>query len=418
MKWVRTIGAVILGVIAVIGLLCSVIGFWARGTVLDEGEVAGAVESAIEEPGVTDALAARLTASVMSAVDLDTRLNDILPPALQRITPAIVGGLEQRIEDRLSNRLADPDTRDTLVSIFERSYGAFLDVMKGDGLSGGLTVEHGEVTVNFLPLVANGLQTLQGYGLLDDATIPELTRDGDPAEQIAQLEDGLGRDLPDDFGQIVVYRSDSLAEKSETLQRAQQLVVALQRGFVLILIVTAVAIAGTVLVARNRSRAALGLLLGAAATFIVVRAVVNKVLDELPSVARTPAGQAAMAAATTSLADSLVKALGVLAVLFLMGAIVVYVLDADSALRRRLATRIGSPSLRDAIAAYRVPVALLSAGAALLVITIGGFSVLSLIVALLLVVLAMFALWVPDQLGAHAAPPEPPAAPSADGTVS
>ena len=74
---------------------------------------------------------------------------------------------------------------------------------------------------------------------------------------------------------------------------------ALQRGFVLILIVTAVAIAGTVLVARNRIRAALGLLLGAVATFVVVRAVVNKVLDEIPSVARTPAGQAALAAATT-----------------------------------------------------------------------------------------------------------------------
>ena len=120
----------------------------------------------------------------------------------------------------------------------------------------------------------------------------------------------------------------------------------------------------------------------------------------------------------TALADSLVKALGVLAVLFLLGAIVVYVLDADSGLRRRTATRIGSPSLRDAIAVYRVPVALLSAGAALLVITIAGFSVLSLIVALLLAVLAMFALWVPDRLGADAPPPEPPAAPSAEGTVS
>jgi hypothetical protein len=418
MKWVRAIGSVVLGVIAVVGLLCSVIGFWARDTVFDETEVAGAVESAIEAPAVTDALAARLTESVMSAVDLETRLNNILPPALQRITPAIVGGVEQRIEDRLSNRLADPDTRDTLISIFERSYGAFLDVMKGDGLADGVTVEHGEVTVNFLPLVADGLQTLQGFGLLDDATIPELTRDGEAAQQISQLEDGLGRDLPDDFGQIVVYRSDSLAAKGETLQRAQQLVVVLQRGFVLILIVTAVAIAGTVLVARNRLRAALGLLLGAAATFVVVRAVVNEVLDKIPSVARTPAGQAALAAAMTALADSLVKALGVLAVLFLFGAIVVYVLDADSALRRRMAIRAGSPSLRDAIAAYRVPVALVSAGAALLVIMIAGFSVLSLIVALLLAVLAMFALWVPDQLGADAPPAEPPAAPSADGTVS
>ena len=112
------------------------------------------------------------------------------------------------------------------------------------------------------------------------------------------------------------------------------------------------------------------------------------------------------------------KALGVLAVLLLLGAIVVYVLDADSALRRRLATRTGSPSLRDAIAAYRVPVALMSAGAALLVITIGGFTVLSLIVALLLAVLAMFALWVPDQLGARAAPASRLRHRQPDGTVS
>ena len=418
MRWVRTIGAVILGVIAVLGLLCSVVGFWARDTVFDETEVARAVESAIEEPGVTDALAARLTESVMAAVDLETRLNNFLPPALQRITPAIVGGTTQLVEDRLSNRLADPDTRDTMVSIFERSYGAFLDVMEGEGLVDGISVDEGEVTVNFLPVIAEGLEAVQGFGLLDDATIPELTRDGEPSEQIAQLEDGLGRDLPDDFGQIVVYRSDSLAEKGETVERAQQLLVVVKRAFVLILIVTAVAIAGTLLVARNRLRAALGLLLGAAATFVVVRAVVNKVLDDVPGVARTPAGHAALAAATTSLADGLVKALGVLAVLFLVGAFVVYVLDADSALRRRLAIRTGTPSLRGAIAAYRVPVALIAAAAALLVITIGGFSVLSLIVALLLAALAIFAVWLPDQPVATAPPPDTPAAPSADGTVS
>jgi hypothetical protein len=417
MKWVRTIGAVILGVIAVIGLLCTVVGFWARDTVFDESEVAAAVESAIEEPGVTDALAARLTESVMSAVDLETRLNNFLPPALQRITPAIVGGTTQLVEDRLSNRLADPDTRDTLVSIFERSYGAFLDVMEGEGLVDGITVDEGEVTVNFLPVIAEGLRAVQEFGLLDDATIPELTRDGDPSEQIAQLEEGLGRDLPDDFGQRVVYRSESLSEKGETVERAQQLLVVVKRAFVLILIVTAVAIAGTLLVARNRLRAALGLLLGAAAAFVVVRALVNKVLDDVPGVARTPAGHAALAAATTSLADGLVKALGVLAVLFLVGAFVVYVLDADSALRRRLAIRTGTPSLRGAIAAYRVPVALIAAAAALLVITIGGFSVLSLIVALLLAALAIFAVWAPDQPVATA-PPETPAAPSADGTVS
>ena len=61
MKWVRTVLAGIVGVIAVVALLLSVIGFWACDTIFDESEVAGAVESALDEPGVTDALAVRLT---------------------------------------------------------------------------------------------------------------------------------------------------------------------------------------------------------------------------------------------------------------------------------------------------------------------------------------------------------------------
>lgn len=413
MRWVRAVAAAILGVIAVVGLLASVVGLWARDTVFDETEVSAAVEAAVEEPGVTDALATRLAGNVMTAVDLETRLNSILPPALQPITPAIVGGTTRLLEERLTNRLADPDTRDLLVNTFERSYGAFLDVMEGEGLVDGVTVADGEVTVNFLPVIADGLQLLQNVGLLDDATIPELDRQGDPTAQIAELEAGLGRDLPDDFGQIVVYRSDSLAAKGETLQRAQQGLVLIKRAFVLILIVTVVALAGTLLVARNRMRAAFALLLGATATFVLVRALAKKVLDDIPSVARTAAGQAALAAATSSLADSLVKALGVLAVLFLVGALVVYVLDGNSALRRRVAARSGSPTLSAAVASYRVPIAFVAAAGALLVITIGGFGVLSLIVALLLVVLAMYALWAPDPPAADSVPPEP----SSDGAV-
>jgi hypothetical protein len=416
MKWVRTIGAAILGVIAVLGLLCSVVGFWARDTVFDEKEVAASVEAAIQEPGVSDALATRLTDRVMSALDLQTKINEVLPPPLQRFTPAIVGGTAQLLESRLSARLADPESRAALVAGFERSYRAFLDVLEGEGLVDGITVDDDAVTVNFLPLIAEGLQAVQQFGLLDNATIPELSREGNPSEQIAQLESGLGRDLPDDFGQIVVYRSASLAEKSETLERAQQLLVVAKRALVLMVIVTVVAIAGMVLVARNRLRATLWMLLGAGATFIVARALVNKVRDDLPSVARAPAGEAALRAVTSSLTDGLVKALGVLAVLFVLGAFVVYVVDADSALRRRVATRTGTSSLRGAIAAYRVPVALIAAVAALLVITIGGFSVLSLIVALALAVLAMFALWVPDDL--VAAPPDVPPTPLPDGTVS
>ncbi len=209
--------------------------------------MAGAVESALDEPGVTDALAVRLTDTVMSAVDLESILNSVLPPALQRLTPTLVGGATQLVEQRLTDRLADPDTRAALVLVFERAYRAFLDVLEGDGLVDGITVVDGEITVNFLPVVADGLQALQRFGLLDDVTIPELTREGDPSQQIADLEQALGRDLSDDFAQVVVYRSDSLASAGETVDRVQQVLIVVKRSFPLILAVTVIGLVGSVL---------------------------------------------------------------------------------------------------------------------------------------------------------------------------
>jgi len=93
-------------------------------------------------------------------------------PALQPLRPAIVGGATQVVEERLNNRLADADMRERLVKVFERSYASFLDVLKGDGLVDGVTVDNGEVTVNFLPLVADCVQQLQRLGLASDVTVP------------------------------------------------------------------------------------------------------------------------------------------------------------------------------------------------------------------------------------------------------
>lgn len=407
MKWVRTISAAVVGLVAVVGLLCSVIGLWARGTVFDESEVAAAVQSALDEPGVTDALAVRLTDSVMSAVDLESVVREVLPPALQRLTPAIVGGANQLVEQRLTDRLADPDTQERLVSIFERSYARFLDTLEGDGLVEGVTVQDDELVVNFLPLVGEGLQALQRFGLIDDVTVPDLTRDGDPAEQIAELEQAFDRDLPDDFAQIVVYQSDSVARAGETVERAQQLLITIKRAFYLILAVTVVALVGAVLLARARRRAVLILLLSSAGVFVIARAIVNKVLDDVPGIARAPAGQAALAAVSTSLADGLVKAFGVGALLFVLAALVVYLLDPQCAVRRRLAASTGSASLASLVAANRTVVMLVAFGAALLVITLAGWNWLSVLIAVALVAIGLIA-WRSDQLvPASAAAPGP-----------
>jgi hypothetical protein len=340
---------------------------------------------------------------VVTAVDLESRVAGILPTRLQPLGPAIVGGAQQVVAQRLTERLADPETRERLTSAFEVAYARFLSALEGDGLVDGVTIDDDELVVNFLPLIGRGLETLQRFGLLSDVTIPDMTREGDPAAQTAELEQALGRDLPDGFGQIVVFRSASVAKAGETADRAQQLLVTIKRAFALILVVTVLALVGAVLLAQRRARAVLILLLASAAVFVIARAIVDRVLDDLPSAVQAPAGQAALAAASTSLADGLVKALGVGALLFLLAAAVVYLLDPECAVRRRIAARTGSASLATVIAANRGVVMGVSLAAALLVITIAGWNWFSVVIAVVLAAIGLIA-WRSTQSS-----PAPPA---------
>ena len=381
----------VVGAIALVAVVAGVAGVWATRAMFDEHRVAVAAEAALDEPGVTDALAVRLADDAVVAVDLESIVDRVLPPALHPLTPAVVGGAHTLVETELVELLADPGVRDGLTTVFERSYGALLDVLRGDGLVDGITVEHGEVSVNFLPLIARGVAALQRFGLADEVVVPELTIDGDPAAQRLELEQALGRELPDEFGQVVVYRSESLADAGRSLDEAQRLLVLIRRTLLIVLAVVVVASIATVTLARRRPRAA-ALLLGAlACTFVLCRAIVGALLDDVPSAAKTPAGQTALDVAARSLTDGLLAAFGTGAVLFACGALVAYALDADGQLRRRVAARVGDPSLTAALANYRTVVGVVAGIAALLVLTVGGVHIVTSLIALALVALAAYA---------------------------
>ena len=81
-----------------------------------------------------------------------------------------------------------------------------------------MSVDNGEVSINLLPLLSRGLLAIQDLGVLADARVPVFTADGDPAEQQAELSVAIGRTLPADFGQLVVYRSEKLAIEQDAPQ--------------------------------------------------------------------------------------------------------------------------------------------------------------------------------------------------------
>jgi hypothetical protein len=383
-RW-RSVVAGILGVLAVIGVLASAVAVWARGTLFDSDRVAAVVGDALVEPEVDQALAQHVATQVFAAVDVDEVVADVLPASLSRLEPAIVGGIEGAVERGLTAAFGDERVQELLTDAVRRAHSAAMQLLQGDGLVDGVEVNDGEVTLNLLPLVGRGLTLVQDLGLLSGVELPDLTRAGDPTAQVAELETALGRDLPDDFGQLVVYRSDSVADAQASLESAQQALAFAKRALWVLLGVTVVLLALTVIVARNRWRAALLLGLGGIVAMVLARTAIHRVVDEAPDLVAQPGAKAAVTSIVGDVGTSLLRVMGVL---LLIAAVVV----ALAVFRRHL-------QRADLVAVIAV-----LTGVA--VIALVGLTIGSLIAGIVLAILAAIALgrwWPQPESGTTAA---------------
>src|SRR5215204_5427144 len=196
----RTVVASILGVLAVLLLVVTLIAVWARVTVFRSNVVASLVGDGLDEPEVQTGLANYVSEQVFTAVDVDTRLAEVLVD--------------------------------------------------------GINVSEGQVSLNLLPLIGRGLTALQSRGLFEELEVPTMTPDGDPDEQAAALSSALGRELPEGFGQLVVYEGEAVARAEESVENAQRTLVVAKRALWLIAIVCLLLIAAAIAVAPRRWRAA------------------------------------------------------------------------------------------------------------------------------------------------------------------
>ncbi len=381
----RATFAALTGLVAVLGLVTSLVAGWARDTLFDPNEVSAAVEAALERPDVTDALAAYLTDQVVVAVGVEEYVTGVLPPNLSGLAPAITGGVRSFVSGELADVLADEDVRAVIVTLAERSHRELMRLLDGDGIADGVTIVDGEVSVNLLPLIGRGLRFVQELGLLSSIVVPQLAADGDPAVQRAELEAALGRELPPAFGELVVYRSEAIDEAQNSLAAAQRIVVLVKRAMFAVMLLTVVAAALSIWLSRRRVRTTLVLLLAGVAAMVVVRALGALVIARSPTLAVQPGARAAIRSIVGSLASGLITAASIVAIAGMLVAAGVWLAgDSPTAVRLRGGAGTTTGSFAGLVATHGDLLAFAGYAAGLLVILVGGIGAPQVVIAVLL----------------------------------
>lgn len=312
---VRPFLSVALSVVAVIGVLASVVSVWAHEVVFDPRRTGDAVDRALQQPEVIDAVAQYLTDQVFRAVAVDDRIAERLPPSLEGLAPVMAGGVRAVVHDQLVDVVSRDDVRGLVVAAAERSHRAVLDLLDRGSLVDGVIVDDDEIRLNLLPLLGRGLAAVQSTGLIAGVDLPELTAAGDPEEQIQALSTALGRPLPDDLAQVVVYRGDKVSRASLTVARAQQALVLAKRAIVATVMITLLSAVAAVALARQRRRAVVLLVAAMVVTLALARAAVVQVTREVPTLVATPGARVALTTIVGTIAGGLLAAVSVVILL-------------------------------------------------------------------------------------------------------
>jgi hypothetical protein len=299
--------AVALIVIASLLVPLTIEAIWAKRTVLDTGRFTSTVSDVALDKEVTDVIAARITKEVFSILETSPIVQD-LPAALEPVRNIIVGAVETRVQSAVADVLSS-DTFDTLFrTAVADAHRAALDVLEGNGNLPGdyFSVDDATITIDMRQMMLAVFRELQQDGVIPASV--DLPQPGDPPGRLATA---LGVDIPEDFGQVVVYRTDDVAV-DDTLNTAQRVLVIIQRGVVAVAIFTLVVLAGAVAIATDRRKAVFRLGIGIAVVTAVHLLLLRRVEKAIPDRTTTAGARAVAEALGSTINASLGRALLIL----------------------------------------------------------------------------------------------------------
>jgi hypothetical protein len=347
---VRRVTVIVLIVLGCVLAPVSVIGVWARNTLLDTGQYVDTVGPLADDPAIQEALADRVTTRLFESVDVEAELSEALPEEADVVVPIVADGLERVVHD-VTLRFAESDRFPQLWErINRRAHAAVVAVLEGEG--------------------TENIDTRDGKVVLDVSAVVEQVQERLADRGIEVFEDASGERLP---SELVLFESEGLTKAQSGVRLLDTLAFALP-AISLVLLALAIALA------RDRRRAGLAAALGVALAMAVVLTAFNLArgayLDAIENAGRSTD---AAAAAYDQVLGFLRLSLRTTFVLAVIIAIAVWIAGPGRVATRVRSTIVGivrgqgtgeATAVGRFVAAHRVPLRLLVLGLGLVVLVV------------------------------------------------
>ena len=241
----RTIAVALLLIVACVLAPLSVLAVWTKNTLLDSDQYVSTVAPLAKNKEIIDAAATQLTASIVNEKTVTAKVRDALPPRADFIAPAVATGVETLVHRVTLRILSSERFQKVWERANERAHDQVVDVLTGKG-SKTITTNNGEVAVNLGPVVERVQKRLSALGV-----------------NIFSAADAK-RISP----RFVLIQSDEL----KSAQTATDL---LQKGAIVLPIITLLLFAAAIALSRHRRKAVLHAGLGLAVGMLVILVAFN-----------------------------------------------------------------------------------------------------------------------------------------------
>jgi hypothetical protein len=272
----RRVLAVVLVVLTIVCFALVVPAAWGRRTALNTDRYVATVAPLAADPAVQESMATQVTQAVFEALDLEPVIADALPDRASFLAGPLSDSLQNFVQEQVAKVFASDAFQAFWVTANRFVHTQVLAILDGNPDT-TISVQEGKVILNLLPLVNLALGEIQAIAsdlVGRDVTLPTITVDEVPAQAVAALETALGRDLPENIGQIAVYDAGEL-------QAVQDGVRLFERAVFLLAILLLALLVAAIWVSPTKRRTILQLAVAATVVLVIERRLALRLGDRV-----------------------------------------------------------------------------------------------------------------------------------------